>query len=93
MYGRTLPALLLALCPAVTATPPPELGHLSRFSSWAVDAGLESSSVSGGLSNRNFLLRVPGAGKYIMRVPGDLTLPPEHNYSRIHLVNRSMEAR
>lgn len=58
------------------------------------DIGFEP--VSGGLSNRNFKLRIPSSASdwhFIVRIPGDLSLPPEHNYSRIHLVNRSMEAR
>eukprot|EP00041_Stephanoeca_diplocostata_P032762 m.1059090 g.1059090 ORF g.1059090 m.1059090 type:complete len:400 (-) comp24208_c0_seq28:740-1939(-) len=71
------------------------LRHLSHFS----DADkVQSRSISGGLSNRNFQIFESDPENaprtfYIMRVPGDLTLAPEHNYSRIHLINRSMEAR
>lgn len=49
--------------------------------------------VPGGLSNTNHRVDTAGGASYIMRVPGDLALPRAHNYTRVHLVNRSLEAR
>lgn len=84
-------AFIVLLCTAAVHSSDRCRQHAQRlayFHDGASHVVERAQAISGGLSNRNCRLQSSSGEVFIMRVPGDLLLPAQHNYSRVHLVNR-----